>query len=80
MYNRVHCTQNKCLILKSYIPGINTSILPKKNYENIFCKKLVNKFHSLIENNPHVIHYPNVKILIVCQNYWYSCKETETYT
>ena len=36
MYNRVHCPQKKCLVLKSNIPRINTSILPKKRYENIF--------------------------------------------
>ena len=30
MYNRVHRAQNKSLILKSYIPGINTSILQNK--------------------------------------------------
>ena len=39
MYNRVHRHQNKYLILKSYITGINTSILPTKKYENIFPEK-----------------------------------------
>ena len=38
MYNKVHYAQNKILVLKSYIPGINTSILLKKNYENISLK------------------------------------------
>ena len=36
MYNRVHRAQSKRLILKSYINGINTSILPKKHNENMF--------------------------------------------
>ena len=35
IYKRVHRAQNKCLMLMSYIPGINTSILPKKHYEDI---------------------------------------------
>ena len=39
MYNIVHSAQNKRLTLKSYINGINTSILPKKRYENIFSEK-----------------------------------------
>ena len=42
MYNRVHHDQNKRPMLKLYIPGINKSILPKKHYENIFSKKIVN--------------------------------------
>ena len=36
MYDRVHSSQNKRIMLKSYIPGINKSILPKKHNENIF--------------------------------------------
>ena len=39
MYNRVHRDQNKGLVLKSYIPGINTSISPNKHDENIFSEK-----------------------------------------
>ena len=39
MYNRVRCTQNKRLMLKSYLPGINTSIFPKRLYKNIFSEK-----------------------------------------
>ena len=35
MYNRVHRAQNQRLVLKSFIPEINKSIFPKKNYENI---------------------------------------------
>ena len=61
IYNRVHCAQNKRIVLKSYITGINTSILPNKHYENIFSEKLVYELHSWIENHPHIIHYPNVK-------------------
>ena len=48
-------------MLKSYIPGINISVLPKKHYENIFSEKLVNELHSWIENHPRVINSPNVK-------------------
>ena len=48
-------------MLKSYIPGVNTSILPNKRYESIFSGKLVNELHSCIENQPHVIHSTNVK-------------------
>ena len=38
MYNIVHCAQRKSLTLESYIPGINTSIFPKKHDANIFSK------------------------------------------
>ena len=51
----------KRLMSKSYIPGINTSILPKKYDENIFSEKLVNELYAWIKNHPHVINYPNVK-------------------
>ena len=36
MYNRAHSTKNKCLVFKSYLPGINTSAFPKRHYDNIF--------------------------------------------
>ena len=36
MYNIFHRDQNQRLMLKSFIPAINTSIFPKKHYENIF--------------------------------------------
>ena len=42
IYNRVYCAQNQRLMLKSFIPTINTSIFPKKHYENIFSEKLIN--------------------------------------
>ena len=61
MYNRVRLAQNKRLILKLYITGINTSIFPKKRDENIFTEKLVNKLHAWIENHPDVRHPLNVK-------------------
>ena len=48
MYNRVYCDQNRRLILKSYIPAINTSIFPKKHYKNIFSEKLINELHNWI--------------------------------
>ena len=61
MYNILHCAQNKCLVLTSYIPAINKSIFPKKHYENIFSKKLINELHAWTENHPHVTHSTNVK-------------------
>ena len=48
-------------MLKSYFPGVNTSIFPKKHYEDIFYEKLVNELHAWIENQPHVINTPNAK-------------------
>ena len=39
MYNSDHRDQNKFLMLKPYITGINTSILPNKYGENIFSEK-----------------------------------------
>ena len=48
-------------MLKSYIPEIKTSILPKKHHKNIFSEKQVNELHSWIKNHPHLIHPPNVK-------------------
>ena len=47
-------------MLNSYLPGMNTSIFPKRHYENIFSKQLVNELHDWIQNNPHVIHSTNV--------------------
>ena len=40
MYNIFNNYQSKRLMLKSYIPGINTSILPNKYFENIFSEEL----------------------------------------
>ena len=61
MYNRVHSAQNQRLMLKSFIPAINTSIFPKKHHENIFSGKLTNELYAWIEDHPHGIHTPNVK-------------------
>ena len=61
MYNRVHCDQNKRLVLESYITAVNKSFFTKKHYENIFTEKLINKLFAWIENHPHEIHPPNVK-------------------
>ena len=61
MYNRFHRAQNQLLVLKSFIPAINTTIFPKKQYENIFSEKLINELYACIENHPHVIHSPNIK-------------------
>ena len=40
IYNIVHRAQNQRLMLNSFIPAINTSILPKKHYENILSENL----------------------------------------
>ena len=40
---------------------INTSIFPKKHYEDIYFEQLINELHAWIENHPHVIHSPKVK-------------------
>ena len=42
IYNRVNNYQKKRLMLKSYLPGINTLVFPKRHYENIFPKTLFN--------------------------------------
>ena len=59
MYNRVNFSQKQRFMLNSYVPGINTSILPKRHYDSILSEKLVYELHAWIENHPHVIHSPN---------------------
>ena len=59
-YNRVNYFQKQRLMLNSYFPGINTSLFSERHYDNIFSEKLVNELHDWIENQPHVIQYPNV--------------------
>ena len=59
MYNRFNHAK-KSLTLKSYLPGINTLIFPKRYDRNIFSEKLINELHAWIENHLHVINYPNV--------------------
>ena len=60
MYNRVNCAQKEFLVLNSYVPGMNASIVPKRNYEDIFSEKLVYELHAWIENHSHVIYSANV--------------------
>ena len=48
--------------MKSYFAGIISLIFPKRHNDNIFFEKRVNKLHVLIENQPHVIHPPNVSL------------------
>ena len=55
MYNKVNRVQKQRLMLNSYLPGINTSIFPKRHYNSIFYEKLVNELHAWIESLPHVI-------------------------
>ena len=61
MYNIFHRAQNQRLMLKSFIPAINTSIFPNKHYENIFSEKHINELHACIKNHPPVINSTNVK-------------------
>ena len=61
MYNRFNCSQNKRLMFKKHLPGINTSIFPKKQYNKIFSGKIVNELHAWIENHPNAINYPILK-------------------
>ena len=42
IYNRVNCDKKQRLVLKSYFPGINTSIFPNRHNKNIFSEQLVN--------------------------------------
>ena len=36
IYNSGNPAQKQRLVLNAYLPGINTSIFPKRHYENIF--------------------------------------------
>ena len=47
-------------MLKSCLPGINTSIFPKRHYDNILYEKLVYELHVWIENHPYVIQSTNL--------------------
>ena len=47
-------------MLKSYLTRIDTSIFPKRNYDNIFSERLVNELNDCIENHPHVIQTQNI--------------------
>ena len=67
-YYRVHPAKNKGLMLKPFIPAINKSIFPKKQYENILSEKLINELHSWIENHTHVIYSHNVKESLFVKN------------
>ena len=54
MYNIVNRSQKQHLMLKSYIPGINLLIGPRRNYDPP-PENIVNKLHVWIEKYPHVI-------------------------
>ena len=47
IYNRLNSAK-KLLMLNLCLPGINTSIFPKINNDNIFSGKLVNELHAWI--------------------------------
>ena len=69
MYNRVNHAQTKYLVLKLYIPGIDSLFYPKVHYE-FFLWKLVNELHDWIEKYPHVIQYPKYIRLVIRKNQW----------
>ena len=48
-------------MFNSYTPGINTSIIPKWHYDNIFSEKTMNELHAWIKNHPNIIYPPNIK-------------------
>ena len=75
MYNIVYCTEKKRIMFKSYLPGINTLILTKKNCENILSEKLVYELHAWIEISPSCNTYPQCKIIIIYQNIGTRVKE-----
>ena len=59
IYNRFNHDKKQRLVLNSYLPGINTSIFPKRHHDNTFSEKLVYELHACRENHPHVMHPPN---------------------
>ena len=48
IYKKVNSSQKECLVLSSYLPRINTSILPRIFYDNIFYLKLVHELNPWI--------------------------------
>ena len=54
MYNRVNCTKIR-IVLKSYIPGINSFIVLKRHYYIFSSENTVNELRYWIEKHPHVI-------------------------
>ena len=76
MYNRVNCYQNKCLVLKSYIPGINSLIGTKRPYAFYFWK-----YSQLItwmdRETPLFNKIPIFIRIDIFQSQWYYPKETE---
>ena len=68
MYNRVNRAKKQCLMLNSYLHGMNTSIFLNRHYNNIFSGKLVYELHDWIENHPNILKPPQCLRLIICQN------------
>ena len=58
-YNIIHHNQNKRIILKSYVPVIDSWIGNKRCYIYVY-EKLVNKLHDWIDNHTYVIPSPNI--------------------
>ena len=57
MYNRVHCAQNRRLMLKSFITNFFLTNMMKIS----FLKNLSMNYMPGLRFHPHVIHTPNVK-------------------
>ena len=64
MYYIVNRAQNQHLVLKSYIPGIDSCMRYKICYNNYFSEKLVIFLHDWIEKHPHVIESPTLSVSI----------------
>ena len=60
MHNIINIALKQLLGSESYLPGINTSIYPKKHHDNSFDKKQVNELYDWTEKHPRVIQYPNL--------------------
>ena len=66
MYNKFNCSQKQRLVLKSYLPGINTSIFPKRHDDNIFSEK--QSMNYMPGQKITLIYYiPKCIRLIICQ-------------
>ena len=59
MYNRVHHNQKQCLVLKSYIPRIDSWMGSKIKY-NHSSENLVSELHNWIKKNLYVLQSPNL--------------------
>ena len=47
-------------MLKSYIPGINSLIGPKRHYYIVSSENIVNDLHDWMDKHPHIIQCPHL--------------------